>query len=378
MHIVLAGGGSAGHISPALALAAALRRTDPEIGLTFLGTEEGLEARLVPQAGYELAFIPRVPLPRDLTPRLLTVPGRLAEAVRVAAGVISRVDADVVVGMGGYVAMPAYLAARRLRVPVVVHEQNARPGIANRFAARFVTTHVAVSFPGTPLRHAKYLGLPIRREIATLDRAAKRAEARAAFGLDPDRPTLLVTGGSQGAVRLNQAVAGAAASLAEAGIQVLHATGRAHQVAPDRPADASTLPPYVAVPYIERMDLAYAAADLAVTRAGANTVTELAVVGLPAVFVPYPVGNGEQRFNAQPVVDAGGGLLVDDADLTSEWVRKHVVGLITDPGKLAAMAKVAHDLVPADADDRLAELVRTVAADARSTRPRRTVGREGS
>lgn len=362
MHVVLAGGGSAGHVSPALALAAALRRADPEVGLTFLGTEEGLEARLIPAAGYELALIPRVPLPRDLTPRLLTVPGRLAGAVRAAATVIQRVNADVVVGLGGYVAMPAYLAARRLKVPVVVHEQNARPGIANRFAARFVTSEVAVSFPATPLRHANFVGLPIRREIATLDRLARRQEARAAFGLDPQRPCLLVTGGSQGALRLNQAVSAAAAALAQAGVQVLHATGPRNVVEPERPEGA---PPYVAVPYIERMDLAYAAADLAIVRAGANTVTELAAVGLPAVFVPYPVGNGEQRFNAQPVVDAGGGLLVDDAALTPEWVREHVVALVTDADRLATMAKVASDLMPADADDRLAELVRSVATSTR-------------
>jgi UDP-N-acetylglucosamine--N-acetylmuramyl-(pentapeptide) pyrophosphoryl-undecaprenol N-acetylglucosamine transferase len=360
VHVVLAGGGSTGHVSPALALAAALRRADPDVGLTFLGTEEGLEARVVPAAGYELVTIPRVPLPRELTPRLLTVPGRLAGAVRAAAAVIQRTRASVVVGFGGYVAMPAYLAARRLRVPAVVHEQNARPGIANRFAARFVTEHVAVSFPGTPLRHATFVGLPLRREITTLDRAALRLEARAAFGLDPERPTLLVTGGSQGAVRINEAVSGAAAELAEAGIQVLHATGPRNTVTvPDRPAGA---PPYVAVPYIDRMDLAYAAADLAIARAGASSVTELAAVGLPAIFVPYPAVAGHQRFNAQPVVDAGGGLLVDDADFTPAWVREHVVALLTDADRLAAMSKVARDLVPADADDRLAELVRSVAS----------------
>jgi len=369
VHVVLAGGGSAGHISPALALAAALRRADPEIGLTFLGTEEGLEARLIPAAGYELTMIPRVPLPRELTPRLLTVPGRLAGAVRAASAAISRAQASVVVGLGGYVAMPAYIAARRLHVPVVVHEQNARPGIANRFAARFVTHHVAVSFPATPLRHATFVGLPIRREIATLDRAALRSQARAEFGLDADRPTLLVTGGSQGAVRLNDSVSGAAAALAEAGVQVLHATGPRHEVTPHRGPGA---PPYLTVPYIERMDLAYAAADVAIVRAGANTVTELAAVGLPAVFVPYPVGNGEQRFNAQPVVDVGGGLLVDDADFTPDWVRHNVIALVKDPDRLATMAKVAQDLTPADADDRLAELVRSVGASSPAT-----AGKEG-
>lgn len=358
MHVVLAGGGSAGHISPALAVAAALRRLDPTIGLTFLGTEEGLEARLIPEAGYDIAMIPRVPLPRELTPRLLTVPGRLAGAVKAASAVLAKVGADVLVGLGGYVAMPAYLAAKRQKVPVVVHEQNARPGIANRFAASLVTTNVAVSFPNTPLRHGVHVGLPIRREIATLDRQDLRPMARAAFGFTQKSPTLLVTGGSQGSQRINQAVSGAAPALAEAGIQVLHHYGQDKQIDVELPPNA---PRYVALPYIDRMDLAYAAADLAIARAGANTVTELAAVGLPAVFCPYPVGNGEQRLNARPVVEAGGGVMVDDAALTPEWVRTNVIALINDTARLAAMSKAARDLLPADADDRLAEMVMKVA-----------------
>lgn len=366
MHVVLAGGGSAGHISPALALADALRRRDPAVGLTFLGTREGLEARLVPAAGHSLAYVPRVPLPRDLTPRLLTVPGRLAGAVRAASDVLARTRADILVGFGGYVAMPAYLAARRRGIPVLVHEQNARPGIANRFAARLVTEHVAVSFPGTPLRHARLVGLPIRREIATLDRAGLRPQARAAFGLDPDRPTLLVTGGSQGARRLNEAVPAAAPALAAAGVQVLHATGPGHEaVVESRPGAHPGGPPYVTVSYLERMDLAYAAADLALVRAGANTVAELAAVGLPAVFVPYAVGNGEQRLNAQPIVEAGGAVLIEDADLDPGRVESVVAPLAADADRLASMGKVARDLLPAGADDRLAELTVAVAGPAR-------------
>jgi UDP-N-acetylglucosamine--N-acetylmuramyl-(pentapeptide) pyrophosphoryl-undecaprenol N-acetylglucosamine transferase len=271
---------------------------------------------------------------------------------------MARVGADVLVGLGGYVAMPAYLAARRQKVPVVVHEQNARPGIANRFAASLITSNVAISFPNTPLRHGVHLGLPIRREIAQLDRDGLRLLARAAFGFTPNAPTLLVTGGSQGSQRINAAVVGAAPALAEAGIQVLHHYGQNNEVNVELPPDA---PRYVALPYIDRMDLAYAAADLAIARAGANTVTELAAVGLPAVFCPYPVGNGEQRLNARPVVEAGGGVMVDDAALTPEWVRTNVIALVTDPARLAAMSKVAMDLVPADADERLAELVMKVA-----------------
>lgn len=364
MRAVLAGGGSAGHISPAIALAQALRRAEPDVELTFLGTQEGLEARLVPEAGYRLEFIPRVPLPRVLTPRLLTVPGRLAGAVRAAGHVLEQVGADVVVGFGGYVAMPAYLAARRQNIPVVVHEQNARPGIANRFAARAITKHIAVSFPGTPLRHADCVGLPIRREIASLDRAGKRDEAAVYFGLDAQLPTVLVTGGSQGARRINGAVSGAAAAFAAAGVQVLHAYGQLNDP-PELPDDTggTSGARYVAVPYLDRMDLALAVADLAVSRAGANTVTEHAAVGLPSVYVPYPGAGVHQRFNAAPLVEAGGGLLVDDEELTSEWVKQQVIPLATDKDRLAAMSDIARSLLPGDADERLGDLVRKVARE---------------
>jgi UDP-N-acetylglucosamine--N-acetylmuramyl-(pentapeptide) pyrophosphoryl-undecaprenol N-acetylglucosamine transferase len=269
----------------------------------------------------------------------------------------------VVVGFGGYVSVPAYLAARRRHVPIVVHEGNALPGIANKLGAR-LTTHVATSFPATPLRHASYVGLPIRRMISTLDRAALREEGRRAFGLDPDLPTLLVTGGSQGARRLNQAVSGAARDLVAAGVQVLHVAGPKGEVSvPDGPPEGAA--PYVVVPYVDRMDLAYAAADLVLCRAGANTVTEVASVGLPAVFVPLPIGNGEQELNARPVVDAGGGLLVADAALTPEWVRSVVPDLLRDPARLAAMSASAAGLIPRDADEKLARMVLAAAREGR-------------
>jgi UDP-N-acetylglucosamine--N-acetylmuramyl-(pentapeptide) pyrophosphoryl-undecaprenol N-acetylglucosamine transferase len=354
--VLLAGGGTAGHTSPLLATADALRRlqdADDPVEVTALGTPRGIEGRVVPAAGYPLEMIPPVPLPRRPSPDLLRVPGRLRGAVRAALDVLDRRRPDVVVGFGGYVSVPAYLAARRRRVPIVVHEGNALPGIANRLGAR-LTTDVATSFPGTPLRHATYVGLPIRRMISTLDRAALRAEARRGFGLDPDLPTLLVTGGSQGARRLNVAVSGAAGRLAAAGVQVLHVAGPLGEVLVPHEADA---PPYVVLPFVDRMDLAYSAADLVLCRAGANTVTEVASVGLPAVFVPLPIGNGEQERNARPVVDAGGGLLVHDAALTSEWVCATVPELVGDPARLAAMSAAAAGLIPRDADEKLARIV---------------------
>ena len=357
MKVLLAGGGTAGHTSPLLATADALRRLDPDIEVTALGTPRGLETRVVPEAGYPLELIAPVPLPRRPNADLVRVPARLRGAVKGALEVLDRVRPDVVVGFGGYVSVPAYLAARRRRLPLVVHEGNALPGLANKLGARF-TPHVATSFPVTPLRHARYVGLPIRRMISTLDRAAMRAEARRTFGLDPDRPTLLVTGGSQGARRINESVSTSAPALAAAGVQVLHVIGPANEVTPTGRGQGADEPPaYVVLPYVDRMDLAYAAADLVVCRAGANTVTEVAATGLPAIFVPLPIGNGEQALNARPVVDAGGGLLVQDAALTPEWVAATVPGLATDLDRLAEMSSAASDLIPRDADEQLARMI---------------------
>jgi UDP-N-acetylglucosamine--N-acetylmuramyl-(pentapeptide) pyrophosphoryl-undecaprenol N-acetylglucosamine transferase len=359
MRVVLAGGGTAGHIEPALALADALRQAVPGTEITCLGTERGLETRLVPGRGYELALIPAVPLPRSLTPRLLTVPGRLAGAVSAATAVLMDAGADVLVGFGGYVATPAYLAAKRQRIPIVVHEANPRPGIANRLGAR-LTTHVFTGHPGTQLPHARYLGIPIRREIAELDRLARGDKARAYFGLRPDLPVLLVTGGSQGARSLNRAVTGAAGWLCSAGVQVLHVTGPRHaaETPPSTPAA-----PYVTVPYVDRMDLAYAAADFALCRAGAMTCAELTAVGLPAAYVPLPHGNGEQALNAAPVVDGGGGMLVDDADLTPEWIRDVLLPVLLDIDLVASMSEAAASMGRSDADRWLADEVIGIVRD---------------
>jgi UDP-N-acetylglucosamine--N-acetylmuramyl-(pentapeptide) pyrophosphoryl-undecaprenol N-acetylglucosamine transferase len=361
VHVVLAGGGTAGHIEPALSLADALRRDDESTGITALGTARGLETRLVPERGYDLALIPAVPLPRKPTPELLGVPGRLGGAIRKVAATLDEVGADVVAGFGGYVAMPAYLAARSRGIPIVVHEANARPGLANRFGAK-LTEYVATGAPDTRLPHARHIGIPLRRSIATLDRESMRPFGRTEFGLDPHRPTLLVFGGSQGARRLNESVRAAAPRLLAAGVQVLHVVGPNSAGMDGGAVDAPPSgPPYVTVPYVDRMDLAYSAADLALCRAGAMTCAELAAVGLPAVYVPLPIGNGEQRLNAAPVVKAGGGLLVDDAALRPEWIATELVPLLVDPVRLRGMGKAAADFGHRDADEVLARMVREAA-----------------
>ena len=356
LSVVLAGGGTAGHVEPAMAVADALSALNPQVRITALGTRRGLETRLVPERGYQLELITPVPLPRKPSGDLARLPGRVWRAVRETRAVLDAVDADVVVGFGGYVALPAYLAARgigsRRRIPVLIHEANASAGLANRVGAR-TANRILAAVPDSGLRGAEVVGVPVRAAITTLDRAALRAEARAHFGFAQDARVLLVFGGSQGAVALNRAVSGAAADLAPAGVAVLHAHGPKNALELRTPERGE--PPYVAVPYLDRMDLAYAAADLVICRSGAMTVAEVSAVGLPAIYVPLPIGNGEQRLNALPVVNGGGGMLVADAALTPGLVAQQVSALLTDPSRLGAMTAAAARVGHRDAAYKVAQ-----------------------
>jgi UDP-N-acetylglucosamine--N-acetylmuramyl-(pentapeptide) pyrophosphoryl-undecaprenol N-acetylglucosamine transferase len=314
-----------------------------------------METRLVPEAGFELAAIDRVPLPRRPSLDLLRLPRRLAAAVRQAETVLDQAGADVVVGVGGYVCTPIYLAARRRGTPIVIHEANTRAGLANRVGALF-TTRVGTAFPETRLRHARVVGMPMRREVSTLDRAKMRDESRRSLGLVPDLPTLVVTGGSSGALSINRTLAESLPALASAGIQTLHITGRGKEVMRD---DGTPLaaPGYHQVAYVDGMEKAYAAADLIVCRAGAGTVCEVAAVGLPAVFVPLPIGNGEQALNARALVEAGAAKLVRDAEFTAEWLEREVLPLLKDPRRLEEMGEKARAHGVRDADEAMATMV---------------------
>jgi UDP-N-acetylglucosamine--N-acetylmuramyl-(pentapeptide) pyrophosphoryl-undecaprenol N-acetylglucosamine transferase len=218
---------------------------------------------------------------------------------------------------------------------------------------------VYTSHAETKKLRGEYIGLPIRRQIAELDRLALGDKARAHFGLRTDMPVLLVTGGSQGARSLNRALAGAASAIRAAGVQILHAAG------PKNISEVAAPPgrvPYVAVPYIDRMDLAYSAADFVLCRAGAMTCAELTAVGLPAAYVPLPIGNGEQRLNALPIVQSGGGMLVDDAELTSEWIEGSLLPVLTNIDRVVSMSEAAASLGRKNADRALAKAVMEVAA----------------
>jgi len=378
LRVLLAGGGTAGHVNPLLATAAALRDDtrggDPDTDILVLGTKEGLEERLVPEAGYPLAHVPRVPMPRRPTGDLLLLPRRLHRAVDAAGQAIAQVGADVVVGFGGFVSTPAYLAARSAGVPVVIHEQNARPGLANRLGARWAAA-VALTFASTPLAAAhgrtEVTGLPLRPAIGSLaarlndDADAARREGAAALGLDPAAPTLLVTGGSLGAQHLNEVLCDCAARLPE-NLQVLHLTGRGKdapvRAALERAAAGAPglLERYHVLDYLTTMEQAYACADGVICRSGAGTVAELTALGLPALYVPLPIGNGEQRLNAADCVAAGGGTLVGDADLSGDDVLAFT-GLLTDPTRRAQAAAAAASTGVRDGAARLAALIRAAA-----------------
>jgi UDP-N-acetylglucosamine--N-acetylmuramyl-(pentapeptide) pyrophosphoryl-undecaprenol N-acetylglucosamine transferase len=363
--VLLAGGGTAGHIEPALAVADALVAIDPTVRITALGTERGLETTLVPARGYELRLIPAVPLPRKPSTDLLTLPSRMQAAIKATRAIIAEREVDVVVGFGGYVALPAYLAARG-RVPIVIHEANATAGLANKIGARFAVA-VAAAVDGSGLKGARVVGNPVRRSLSELDRAGLRAQAREFFDLDPDAPTLLVFGGSQGAQRINTAVSAAAPDLAAAGVGVLHAYGRRNEIT--LPDAAAGTPAYIAVPYLDRMDLAYSAADLVMARSGAMTVAEIAAVGLPAVYVPLPHGNGEQRLNAAAQVASGAAIIIDDADLNRDTVASKVIPLVIDGIMRDGMTASAAQAATGRADDVVARMVLDAAAGATPGRP---------
>ena len=347
---LFAGGGTAGHVNPLLATADRLRERDPDAQVLVLGTAEGLEARLVPERGYELLTIPRLPFPRRPNGDALRFPGRWRRTVAQVRAILRERQVDVVVGFGGYASAPAYRAARLEKLPIALHEQNAKPGFANRLGARW-TRFVGVTFSSTRLAHSTLVGLPLRREIEALDLPPARAEGRAMFGLDHRMPTLLVTGGSTGARQINESVSRSVAALLGSGWQVLHLTGsRSPVVDPG-------LAGYHLLEYCDRMDLALAVADLAVSRAGAGTLAELAALGIPAVLIPYAAGNGEQAYNAQDAVHAGGAIVVIDDAFTPEYVQTQLPVLLRDRARIADMAARMASVGVRDGADRMVDLV---------------------
>lgn len=340
--IVIAAGGTGGHIYPGLALAAAIAEIAPAARITFVGTPRGLEGELIPKAGHRLDLYDMVQFNGQGVRKALA-PLALVRASAQGRSILRRRGADVAVTMGGYSGIPLVVGARLARVPAVVHEPGAVPGQANRLAARF-TPNIGTSFPTTtfPGRTVRHVGYPLQPEIATFDRDALRPEARAAFGLDVDTFFLVVNGGSQGSLVLNTLALGLAERWAAAGrtdVRILLKAGaRTHDEIATALAGNPGAHLVELVRFIDRMDHAYAAADLTIGRAGAGTVSELAAVGLPAILVPLPHHeHDEQAHNAKPLVDAGGALMVRDPQATADVVGPLVEERIADPAMLGDM-----------------------------------------
>lgn len=362
---MIAAGGTGGHIYPGLALADAIRRTSPTATVSFVGTARGMEGDLIPKAGHRLDLVHMEPFNNQGWRKAL-VPVALARGSWQSRSILRRLGADVAVTMGGYSGVPLMVGARLAGVPALLHEPGSVPGQANLFAARF-TRNVATSFPQTqfPGRQVRCTGYPLRPEMTSFDRTALRPAARAAYGVPDGTRMILVSGASQGSLVLNRLALGLAErwSGREDVRIVLKAGARTHD---EIEASLRTNPGRHLVDlvgYIERMEDAYAAADLVIGRGGAGTVTELAVAGVPAVIVPLAIHeHDEQHHNAQPLVRAGGALLVRDADATADVVGPLLEARLDDPSALAAMrAGMAGAARPQAAED-LASWVLELAA----------------
>ncbi|MEY2419854.1 MAG: UDP-N-acetylglucosamine--N-acetylmuramyl-(pentapeptide) pyrophosphoryl-undecaprenol [Actinomycetota bacterium] len=342
INIVVAAGGTGGHIYPGLATANALRNLDPSVQITFIGTPRGLEQRLIPAAGFDLELVDMVPW------RGARRGPEFAYAVvrssRQAGRVLRRLRADAVVAMGGYPSLPTVMAARRRGIPVVIHESGATAGRANRLAARF-TPNIAVSFASAtfPGRSPRVTGMPLNTENLTGNPQAY------------PKPMVFITGGSQGSVRLNELAVGLAQRWRDTSTHIVLKTGKDNHVDSDGVLQAYD--------YLDSIGDAYASADIVVTRAGASTVAELAVWGLPSILVPYPHAlDNDQDYNAAVLADVGGAVVVRDADATADVVGPVVEDLLANPDKLSAMRVGAHSVGYADAAETLAQWVLALAS----------------
>lgn len=346
LNVCVAGGGTAGHIEPAMAVAEELRERGHQV--IALGTTKGLETTIVPQRGFDLKLIRPVPVPRKPSKDLVLLPFNLLRTVRDTKRILIDNRIDVVVGFGGYVSAPAYLAARLAGIPIVVHEANARAGVANKLGVAL--GGVGLNAVGDSGLKGRVVGIPLRAELGkNCDWAAEKARAYELWNLDRSRPVVFVTGGSQGAQSLNKAIVALVPELVAADYQVLHAYGKKNEPGPAHEH-------YHPVPYIETMASAYAVAEVIVCRSGAMTVAEITAAGTPAIYVPLPHGNGEQGLNAAAVIKAGGALLLDDATV-AENLGPTLLELLADPGRLDAMRAANQASGLADATGTIADIV---------------------
>jgi UDP-N-acetylglucosamine--N-acetylmuramyl-(pentapeptide) pyrophosphoryl-undecaprenol N-acetylglucosamine transferase len=328
--VVFAGGGTAGHIQPALAVAREWKKLHPLDICLFIGTAKGLETTIVPEAGFDLELITRVRVPRSLSLDLLKVPASLRRSISESKNILR--GADLLIGFGGYVCAPAYLAARSLKVPIVIHEANAEPGWANRLGARY-TDALAVGSPVThgPFAKALITGLPLRDDITSLLVAHRNADeqtwsemrgnAKRDLGIRSGHTVVLVFGGSQGSQAINSVIEKTRKLIKEKPITIVHSVGAANEL----PASDNN---YISHSYIENMATAYLASDLVIARSGAITCSEVSALGKYALFIPLPIGNGEQSVNADHLVEMGRARVLEQSSFTASWLLDNMDSML--------------------------------------------------
>ena len=348
--IVLAGGGTAGHIEPALAVARVWKSANPKDEITFLGTAQGLENTLIPAAGFTVANIPKVRISRKPSATWIRIPFDLIASVRACHGILK--GSDLLIGFGGYVSAPAYIAARILGVPTIIHEANAKPGWANRLGAVF-TPYLAVAHGVNTgiFSDALITGLPLRSDVAEALRGAtsnwqkSRADAKARLGFNPSQPLVFVMGGSQGSVAINKVIEQSLSVFSKKGIALMHSVGRSNTL-----PTATDL--YRPMAYVDQMADAYLAADLIIARSGAVTCAEFRALGRYALFVPLPIGNGEQFHNARGLDAEGRAEVIEQKEFTAPYLESHIDGLL----KSSSSAPVEGSSLDADAAVKIAAL----------------------
>jgi UDP-N-acetylglucosamine--N-acetylmuramyl-(pentapeptide) pyrophosphoryl-undecaprenol N-acetylglucosamine transferase len=329
--IVLVGGGTAGHVEPALAVGRWLSNTDSDISLEFLGTTKGIEVELLVDTGIKFHPISKVPFPRKISFSAISWPFKFLTALVQTTKAIF--GSDLVIGFGGYVSAPAYLIAKFLNIPIIIHEANAAPGLANSLGAK-ITKHIFVAFEsvksiGGRWKDAQVIGMPIKESIdgfSTIDKEKLRLNLLNDLSLPTANKTILIFGGSIGAARINDSVTKAADVWEKLGWNVIHSVGFNNSV-------ASLGKYYRALPYITDMTSAYASADFVISRSGAVTCAELAAVGVPALLVPLEIGNGEQSKNALELVKTGQAQLVNNSEFSDIWLRSNLTQAIKDTEK---------------------------------------------
>ena len=362
MKVIVTGGGTGGHIYPALAIAQGLQERKKDCQILYVGTHAGMEARLVPGAGFSFQGVSGQGLPRRLGLETVKTVGKSFKALWETKEILRKFKPDLVVGTGGYVSGPVVLTAALFGIPTLLHEQNALPGITNKILARFVKK-VMVTFPDSIAHFGLsgkivLVGLPVRPEIGKVS----RGEGAKHFGLNPDKPTLLVTGGSRGARSLNQAMVSVLKHLEQRPeVQVIWATGKETYYETVKMLKDRGLrwqrPEWRVMEYLRDMPQAYAAADLCVSRAGAASLAELMVAGKPSILVPYPyAAENHQEYNAKALVQAGAASLILDRELNGERLWQEVAALLGEPQKLKIMAEEAKKLAQPEALAKIVDL----------------------